>query len=274
MIDHRIVLSPLQTKPMPIYAESIGYNHDQEKLIRPHGYPHYHWLQTNSGVGKFNVDGNSYTLEKNSGILLSPNMSHRYQAKTTTWQTIYVTFGGKMVPNLLDHIGLKTDVIYRWETGSPLNTYIFDVLKESRDVDDAFGLYYSSFVYKFVLMINYYAGHQKNPEVSEKLEFIQPLIEWMNIHLSNPDIGIHDFANVLNVSPRKLNELFQETFHISPYAYFLSLRVKHAKEILYESNDITIKAVSKQVGFRSVSHFVATFRKNVGLPPEQFRRLQ
>ena len=56
MLHDRIALSPLQMKPMPIYAESIGYNHDQEKMIRTDGYPIYHWLQTLEGEKTNNFD--------------------------------------------------------------------------------------------------------------------------------------------------------------------------------------------------------------------------
>ena len=42
-----------------------------------------------------------------------------------------------------------------------------------------FGLITSTSVYQFLLMTNSYAGLQKNSEVSEKLERLQPLINWM-----------------------------------------------------------------------------------------------
>lgn len=274
MIHDRVLLSPIPNRPIPIYAESMGYNQNQEKLDRPHGYPHYHWLQTTRGEGRFSFEGTTFTLQKNSGILLSPHTPHTYQTKTGLWETVYITFGGQMVQQLLNHIGLKTDAIYRWETESPLNTAIFNMLKQSKRMDDAFGLYHSSFVYQFLLKVNYYAGFEKNPEVSEKLARIKPLINWMNANLSNPDIGIHNFADFLNISPRQLNALFQEIFTVSPYAYFLNLRIKKAKELLYQSDHTTVKTIAKQVGFRSVSHFVATFRRQVGLSPERYRVLR
>ena len=70
------------------------------------------------------------SLRENSGILLTPHMTHRYQAVTETWQTVYLTFGGRMVPDLLTQIGLKTEAIYCWETESPMNTYIFNLLEK------------------------------------------------------------------------------------------------------------------------------------------------
>ena len=174
---------------------------------------------------------------------------------------------------MFQDIGLKTDTIYKWEDESPINHYSLDFLEKMKHMEDAFGIFSSTYVYQFLLMIRSYAGLQKNPEVSEKLELLQPLIKWMNINTSNPDIGVAEFAQFLHLSPRRLNTLFQETFHISPYAYFLNIRIRKAKEFLFHSKDMTVKDISRKVGFRSVSHFVATFKRIVGLPPEQYRRL-
>ncbi len=273
MLHDRIVLSPLQNKTMPIYAESIGYNHEQEKMVRTNGYPIYHWLQTLSGEGRFSFEGSTTYLNENSGILLSPHVPHAYQAQSKNWQTVYLTFGGKMLEDLFTYIGLKTDTVYKWEDENPINKYILDLLKKLKRVEDTFGLYSSTYVYQFLLMIHSYAGLQKSPEVSEKLEKLQPLIKWMDMNTANPDIGVMEFASFLDVPPRRLNTLFQETFHISPYAYFINIRIRKAKQILFTSKEKTIKEIAKEVGFRSVSHFVATFKRNVGLPPEQFRQL-
>lgn len=273
MLHNRVVLSPLQSKPMPIYGESIGHNPDQERLSRPQGYPNYHWLQTISGEGSISIEGNIVSLPENSGVLIAPHMTHSYEAVTDKWRTAYLTFGGRMVPGLLTHNGLKTEAIYCWETESLINTYIFNLLEKVKHADDTFGLITSTSVYQFLLMINSYAGLQKNPDVSEKLELLQPLINWMMVNISNPNIGVREFASYLDIPPRRLNALFQETFNISPYAYFLNLRIRKAKEILFNSEEIAIKNISKEVGFRSVSHFIATFKRIVGLPPEHFRRL-
>ena len=51
------------------------------------------------------------------------------------------------------------------------------------------------------------------------------------------------------------------------------MRIKVAKQLLLENKTITVKQISEQVGFRSPSHFIATFRRIVGFSPDQFRDL-
>lgn len=273
MIHTRVVLSPLENKPMPIYAESIGLNGAQEKMIRPNGYPYYHWLQTISGEGNMLLEGRTLKIPRNSGILLSPHITHTYEGNKNPWKTAYITFGGRMAHDLLHQIELKTDAIYQWETENLINKHIINLLHHIKQTDDTFSLLSSTYVYHFLLLIKNYAGLRENPEVSDKLKILQPLINWMKKNISNPDIGLRDFSNYLGISVRQLSKLFQHVFHISPYAYFINLRIRYAKQMLFDSSEITIKEVAEKVGFRSTSHFVATFKRIVGFPPDYYRKL-
>lgn len=36
----------------PFSIESIGYQWEQEMIMRADGYPYYHWLQTEEGLGR------------------------------------------------------------------------------------------------------------------------------------------------------------------------------------------------------------------------------
>nr|WP_255639812.1 AraC family transcriptional regulator [Aquibacillus saliphilus] len=267
-----MVLTPFQSRPLlPIYIESIGFNPHQEKITRPHGYPHYHWLQTIAGEGEFAFNGERYILKPNCGMLISPHVSHSYQALTDKWETTYLTFGGKIIADVMSYIGLQSEAFYQWESDNPIRTEIIDFMQNIEDTNDVFGIHASTNVYQFLLMVKNYAGAEKNLAVSGNLEKLQPLIKWMKANISNPNIGLIEFAQFLDISPRQLNGLFRNTFNVSPYAYFLDLRIRTAKHLLFESKEMTINQVAKEIGFRSPSHFIATFKKIVGIPPEKFR---
>ncbi|MNN69036.1 HTH-type transcriptional activator RhaS [compost metagenome] len=109
--------------------------------------------------------------------------------------------------------------------------------------------------------------------MTRNTEKLVPLIRWMEDHYGNPDIGLDDLADVLNVSPRHLSKLFQGTFGLSPYAYLVHLRMNKAKERLASNPDHTVSSIANETGFRDASHFVATFRRHTGMTPQQFRRL-
>src|SRR5699024_7502821 len=101
-------------------------------------------------------------------------------------------------------------------------------------------------------------------KVEEKL---RPLIKWLNKHYVDPGVSLDQMAEIVQVSPQRLNSLFHMRFGSSPYAYLIQLRLRKAKEILTQDEAITVVETAKLVGFRAASHFVATFRKSEQMTP-------
>ena len=50
----------------PFMFESLGNHWNQDTINRPDGYPYYHYLQTEKGTGRIEVNGKHYTLGANS----------------------------------------------------------------------------------------------------------------------------------------------------------------------------------------------------------------
>ena len=63
----------------PFTFDSLGNHWEQDRISRPKGYPFYHYLQTESGTGAVKVDGKTYLLHENEGILIAPFLRHSYE---------------------------------------------------------------------------------------------------------------------------------------------------------------------------------------------------
>lgn len=277
----RMVFPTTYEEGLPIYMETIGYNPDQESVVRPHGYPLYHWLQTMNGQGRVTFHGETSMLPVNSGILLFPQEDHRYEAvpggvheeKETMWETLYLTFGGPGVHEMMHLLGLEKSAFYSWESGSPFAPLIGGMLDQIELHGDVFGLTASAEAYRFLIMLRKYGQFHNNTSISHNLKRLELLIQSLEQRYTDPDVGLPEMADVLQVSIRQLNILFKDTFGVSPYAYLLNLRLRKAKEMLIGRPDLTVKEITGLTGFRDASHFTATFRKSVGLPPDRFRKL-
>lgn len=271
------VLIPLNENKLPLFAETIGFNPVQEYVTRPNGYPYYHWIQTVSGQGSITFQNRQINLTTNNGVLLLPHIPHSYQnaqSDSTPWQTLYVTFSGTMVKEVLITLELYQSAFFHWNQEAPIPTFLAKVLKQSDETRDSFSISASSAVYEFLLLLKKYGKtNNSNAKETNHLVRLYSLIDWMKTQLSNPDVGLDEMARFINTSKRHLNSLFQKNFHLTPYAYFVNLRIQQSKKLLLEDNCATIGEIAKQVGFRSTSHFVATFRKMVGIPPEKYRQL-
>lgn len=273
-VSHRrLIVTPFNEKKLPIFIESIGFNPEQETVNRPNGYPYYHWLQTVKGEGQLSFNNRIVNMPPNSGVFLLPNVEHRYECVTTNWETLYVTFSGPILSDLLCLLNLDDSSYYHWEQDAPLNQILFHALDQFSSKPDIFRIDSSTFVYQFLISLHKYGQKDKNISLQKNMEKIMPLIMWMEDHLSDPNIGLNQLASFLGVSSRYLNTLFKETFGTSPYTYFIYLRIRQAKYLLMKNDGVTIKEIAHHVGFRDASHFIATFRKSEGMTPEEFRRL-
>ncbi|WP_310551740.1 AraC family transcriptional regulator [Paenibacillus glufosinatiresistens] len=279
---HRRLFFPdADARGLPVRLESIGYNPAQETFVRPEGYPAWHWLQTAEGeggiaIGELRSGAQTVALPAGSGVLLPPHTPHRYgSVGSGNWGTYYLTFAGDAAANLLETLELGGIYICRWDKDSPLSGLLEDMLtRRERERDrDLFGLEASAAAYRFLLTLSRYGGTSERAALSSHAARLQPLLRWMEEEYGNPGVGLDDLAGVLGVSGRYLSRMFLQTFGLSPYAYFLRLRVRKSKELLLQRPGDTVTAVAARAGFRDVSHFVATFRRLTGTTPEQFRRL-
>lgn len=270
----RIVFAQENSQLLPITLDSMGYNPDQEKVSRPQGFHTYHWLQTVQGGGILSLGDKELLLTEDTGILLTPGTPHSYEASSAgAWRTYYLTFGGASAGHILDSLGMNASLFYRWESGAPLSHMLLDMLDRHDASSDMFSLGESSDAYRFLLTLHKYGQLHNNTAIFRNVDKLQPLLRWMDSNYGDPGIGLQDLASRLGVSGRHLNSLFLQTFGLSPYAYFVRLRIRKSKELLVANPGLTVKAVSQLAGFRDVSHFVATFRKQSALTPEQFRKL-
>ncbi|UKS30755.1 AraC family transcriptional regulator [Paenibacillus sp. HWE-109] len=269
----RFELTPSTAQPFPLFIGSIGHHEEQEKMIRPQGLPFFHWLQTHSGEGEFTLGEKKYRLTKGSGVLLLPGTPHAYSALSEFWCTQYVTFGGNCVETILSTMDLLVSAVFRWDEEGPLQLELARILgkldsdMEYSDYDASADLYY------FFIQLKRHGQMNNRISIRNQMLHLQPLLDWLEADYGNPDIGLEQMAAVLAKTPRHLNTQFQHAFGLSPYAYLIMLRLRKSKEMLISQREKTITDIAVCVGFRDTSHFVASFRKQIGLTPERFRQM-
>ena len=83
-------------------------------------------------------------------------------------------------------------------------------------------------------------------------------------------LDLRAWAGVLGMSATEFTKRFQEITRQSPYAWFLTRRVHHAKEMLQDRRN-SILDVALALGFCSQSHFTEAFRRRVGCSPGRWK---
>jgi AraC-like DNA-binding protein len=86
------------------------------------------------------------------------------------------------------------------------------------------------------------------------------------------DISIQQLADICYLSKRHFSRKFHEVFCETPLSYIQNLRIKHAKNMLVQS-DINIAQISSLCGFPDSNYFSRAFKKQTSLSPREWRHI-
>lgn len=267
----RYVFTPME-RWLPLFLESIGYSAWERIFERPEGYPYYHWLHTLDGEGRFELFGDTFRLTKGQGVLLTPFTPHSYYPASDRWATIYLTFGGSAAPAIMESLGMNTSIYYEEGDDQSFDDLFLDLLLRIERTQSHSDIEVSSDLYHFLMRLRKFGMMNNGPSLSQYYRKLAPILYWMEQHLAD-NIGLQEIAENANMGIHGLHELFQQAFDMSPYSYFLQMRLREAKRILLQHPNKALREVAEQTGFNDVSHFVATFRKKEGITPGKYREL-
>ena len=90
----------------------------------------------------------------------------------------------------------------------------------------------------------------------------------MRGHLPEP-LTVSDMADLVSLSPSAFAHMFRDATGRSPYQFLKEMRLDRARELLVDG-DFTVTRISKEVGYASVSHFIAEFRGRFGVTPRSY----
>ena len=88
------------------------------------------------------------------------------------------------------------------------------------------------------------------------------------------DVGqvtIEHLSEKFHINPTTMKKVFRDVYGNSIAAHIKEHRMEHAARLLLETSD-GISDIAYQVGYRSQSKFTASFRKQFGMLPNEYRR--
>ena len=111
-----------------------------------------------------------------------------------------------------------------------------------------------------------YNEQQHNRHSDEDIVRLQ---NWLDENHANA-IDINDMKNMLGISTRSLNRRFKEATQQTPLQYLTALRIKHASELLKQSN-LSIFEIAQETGFSDANYFSTLFKKHSAMSPMRYR---
>jgi LacI family transcriptional regulator len=105
---------------------------------------------------------------------------------------------------------------------------------------------------------------RKDKIVSDALNFI---------HSNACDgITVSDVLNEIPLSRRVLEHRFRKVLGKTPHEEIISARIKRVKQLLLET-DLTLNSIADRAGFKHTEYLSVAFKREVGISPSQYRKL-
>ena len=255
---------------LPLYIRFFVTDYAQDTIRRPEGMPFWQLLYGVSGTGEFRFGGKRCLLPPGRIALLFPDDSHAYHPVTENWQVHFIGFAGSACLKLLSAMGFTESGVYHQEDPGLCLQHIRAIEAILSSPVPGFQKECSKEMYSFLLDLSsdnvslFLSPDGDCPNV------IQDILHCLDTRYAE-DISLPALSEMFHMTPEYLCTIFKEATNETIVRYLTKIRIHHARILLMENPDLTLKEISSRCGFHSSSYFGKVFRQHVGMTPQSYR---
>jgi AraC-like DNA-binding protein len=129
-------------------------------------------------------------------------------------------------------------------------------------------------VARMTTLVSYLLGVTELPDVPYRPATAEQLLVdavemYLHQQFAQP-LHAAEIAAQVGISPRTLNRLYHNIMGQGVMAHLMTIRIRRAAHLLV-TTDLTVNAISEQVGINGASYFGKCFRKLFHVTPQQYR---
>jgi AraC-like DNA-binding protein len=203
-------------------------------------------------------------------MLLFPGEWHRYHPREAIgWDEYWISFNGQHVDDLVRHgfIDPNQPVLYTGVDDAILHPYL-TTLDRVRAEPIGYQQLISVNVLEILAAALAAVRRQRSKTRAETVvRETKTLLEQRTTKIVNMD----QIAARFQISEKHFRRLFKEHTGLSPYQYYLQIRIHRAKELLLGTT-LSIKEIAASLHFENPFHFSTVFKQKTGMSPSQCRK--
>lgn len=115
------------------------------------------------------------------------------------------------------------------------------------------------------------AKNAKNADSIEYSDFHKKVEEFVEANISNPDLGVADFAQEIGMSRSAFYVQMKKEFGCTPNNYITEKKIQHSIKLLRNNPELNISEVAYRSGFSDPKYFSRCFKKTKGCTPSEIR---
>ncbi|MCX7715363.1 MAG: helix-turn-helix domain-containing protein [Clostridia bacterium] len=267
-------LPTINKNPYFCFPEAVGfYENEPEHYVKrnKNEFNCFNLHVVIDGKGYIKIDNKIYTLKQGDSFLYFPlEEQHYYSDKDNPWKILWVHFTGNYLKEFFVGKGFFSSNVYTLKLWNNVKIAIYSLLNEVEKFSILHQSVLSTLTYgvisEFISQaetLNVCKG-----DIYNKIVEILPKMR----ELSVKPFNLEYWAGELGISTYYFCKMFKKTMGMSATNFIMLCRLQKAKQLLVEKRDWTVKQISLECGYSSISYFSKIFLENEGLTPLEYRK--
>ncbi|WP_353625921.1 AraC family transcriptional regulator [Bacillus sp. JCM 19041] len=252
--------------------------YENKHRAKNHIQSHFHYthqlLYVLEGEGECILDEKPYPLLEDRFIVIRPMTPHSIHARSKMTMLV-LQFDETFLPDeyrneLVSPVFAQSEVLQlNAFKGSEIRQLLRKMLYEQlhrQEGQSAIGqkLFLGQILLALVRMKQHSNVQDANDRRAEELK---RYIESHYYQLTHAE----DLAAKMGISSRYMQQIFKDSYQMTPMQYLTEIRLNRVKHLLVETN-LDIVSICFEVGFESVSTFYRVFKNRVGVSPLVYQK--
>jgi AraC-like DNA-binding protein len=231
----------------------------------------YQLVYITRGQGELRISGRiePYAVGEGSVILVLPGVSHAYRPNPATgWTERWVGFKGPWADALQKEGILSAErPVYSPGLDSELLELFEELFSITEDQKPFYQARSASLVMRLLAEI---LARSRNSEQDDDSDRLVSRAKFCMAEHIYGTLSIDSLDDVLGGGHARLNEVFKNYTGMTPYQYFIQLKIHRAKELLGLGR-YSVKEIAFTLGFSDPYYFSRLFKKKTGIAPSEWR---
>jgi AraC-like DNA-binding protein len=260
---------------VPPYVEYPPHKNEHPAIFRNVAegriLPNFHIIYITRGKGIFETGEKNYTVSQGSAFFLLPGVKHRYKPIFESgWHEYWVGFQGKNFNKLMEAGLLSRECVFS-EIGlhDSIIASFNMIIDEVKTQAPLFQLKACAGILSLIAEI--LTRNRRKDQMNNYQKIVEKAKSLMEANVSGA-INLPGISEQIGISTSRFNEIFKTYTSMTPYQYYMQLKIKKAADLL-EQRDAPIKEVAYSLGFEDQYYFSRFFKKKTGIAPSAWRKL-
>ena len=252
-----------------IWARSCVYTPDAKVPLHSHGF--FQCLYVKQNGGKMRIGDHIHELKKKHFYLVPPATLHEIHAGDAGLISYEIKFELECDEGEASLLDFPSELSLSESEAEGVFKSIFTEMRSLEPYhDEMLNLKFRE-LSLILLRQNENLKSSKPKSVGFSENFAEILF-YMERHISEP-ITLDTLAEISHLEKIYFLKKFKKDMHTPPMRYLQNLRMNEAQKLLLHA-DMNVTQIASAVGFPSVHHFSATFKKHFGMSPSEYKSSQ